>query len=138
MNHQKGITLIITFLMMTIMLSIVMGVSTILLREISLVSNAGNSIAAFDAARSGLEKTLYLAKFQAGSGGLCSICKACTSGDCLNCTQTAFDDGSCKVTYDSVFDGKTYQVDATIMGGKTTVNVKGFYRDSMRQINYSK
>lgn len=120
------------------MLSIVMGVSTILLREVNSVGDAGNSIIAFGAARSGLEKTLYLAKFQASRGGLCNICKACDSADCRNCSQVSLENGNCKVGYDSAFDGKTYEVDASMMGGKTMINVKGFYRDSMRQINYSK
>jgi len=41
-NTQKGVTLIITFFIMTIMLAIVLGISVIMYSGIKIIRNIGN------------------------------------------------------------------------------------------------
>jgi len=105
-NKQKGISLIITFFIMIIILSVVISISTILYSEIRIIRNIGNSVVAFYAADGGVEKVLYYDRHVIPTGasrGLCSMCDivnnadACTetdadsSANCLSCSRAAFD-----------------------------------------------
>ena len=58
-DSQKGVSLIITFFVMIIILGAVLSLSTILYSEIRMIRNIGNSVIAFYAADSGVEKVLY-------------------------------------------------------------------------------
>jgi len=75
-NRQRGVSLIISFFVMTIILSIVLAVTTLLYSEIKMIRNIGNSVVAFYAADSGVEKVLYYDRKIIPTGatrGLCSI-----------------------------------------------------------------
>lgn len=56
---QNGVSLIITFFIMIIILSVVLSLSIILYSEIKVLRNMGNSVISFYAADSGIEKVLY-------------------------------------------------------------------------------
>lgn len=58
-NQQKGVSLIITFFIMTIILSVILSVSIFLYNQIKIIRNIGNSVVSFFAADSGVEKVLY-------------------------------------------------------------------------------
>lgn len=58
-NNQKGVSLIITFFITIIILGAVLSVSALLHSEIKVIRNVGNSVIAFYAADSGIEKVLY-------------------------------------------------------------------------------
>jgi Tfp pilus assembly protein PilX len=58
-NLKKGVSLYIAFMIMAVLMVIVFGVSTILFFEIKMAEDLGNSVIAFYAADSGIEKTLY-------------------------------------------------------------------------------
>jgi len=58
-SSQKGVSLIITFFIMIIILAIVMSVSTILYSEVKIIRNIGNTAVSFFAADSGMEKILF-------------------------------------------------------------------------------
>ena len=58
-DKQKGVSLIITFFIMIIILSVVFSVSGLLYSEIKVIRNIGNSVMSFYAADSGIEKVLY-------------------------------------------------------------------------------
>ena len=58
-DKQKGVSLIITFFIMIIILSVVFSVSALLYSEIKVIRNIGNSVISFYAANSGIEKVLY-------------------------------------------------------------------------------
>lgn len=114
-NKQSGVSLIITFFVMIIILGVVLAVSTLLYSELKVIRNIGNSVVAFYAADSGIEKVLYydrrvlpeLAEAEVAIRGLCSMCDmennpdACQEdpgtgiGDksiyCNNCQVTALD-----------------------------------------------
>lgn len=58
-DSQRGVSLIITFFIMIIILVIVLSISTLLYGEIKLMRNVGNSMVSLFAADSGIEKVLY-------------------------------------------------------------------------------
>ena len=58
-NSERGVSLIITFFIMIIILAIVLSVSTLLYSEIKVMRNLGNSMISLYAADSGIEKVLY-------------------------------------------------------------------------------
>ena len=83
-NPQKGVSLIITFFVMVIILGINLSISSILYSEIKIVRNMGSSVLAFYAAESGVEKVLYYNKKvlpvaeddNDNVRGLCYMCNA--------------------------------------------------------------
>lgn len=76
-NLEKGVTLIITFFILTIILVVVLSLSIILYKEIKIIRNIGNSVVSFYAADSGIEKVLYYDR-KGGQGnaesGICDMC----------------------------------------------------------------
>lgn len=149
MNNQKGISLIVTFLIMTVMLAVALGLITALFTEVKIAKDTGNSVSSFYSADSGAEKTLYLIRSSPQTGfpgiaaGFCGICDACT--DCSNCALTEFSVGGCeanqcndcRITYTSVFDGRKFDIDAridaaTAIPGLFTINSRGFYLNKTR------
>ncbi|MBU1570878.1 MAG: pilus assembly PilX N-terminal domain-containing protein [bacterium] len=115
-QSQKGVALIITFFVMVIILGISLSMSAILYSEIRIIRNIGNSVLAFYAAESGVEKVLYydkkvlpvVADENVEVRGLCYMCQnnnpdACAQepvgggGDrsiyCNNCNALPLDTG---------------------------------------------
>lgn len=144
-NSQKGMSLVITFLIMSTMLGIVMGSSSLLFKEIKLLGNIGNAVGAFYAAESGLEKTLYLDKKQIPFGslrGFCNICSVCPSGDCQQCQLmplqvngcSAANCTNCRISYTTSISEGSYKVEAEIKQGLLSIFARGFYKDSSRTI----
>lgn len=149
-SDQKGVSLIVTLLMTTIILSVVLGISAILFNQVKITGNTGNSLSSLNAADSGSEKTLYFDRKQippGGNRGICNICSACL--DCSNCVTVPLEPNgcdsasctNCQVTYDSTFDDKAYTVDAKVTPDILNppnyifnIIVKGFYRDTIRAI----
>jgi len=75
-QSQKGVSLVIAFFVMTIILAIVLAITTLLYSEIKMIRNIGNSVVAFYVADSGVEKVLYYDRKIIVSGatrGLCSM-----------------------------------------------------------------
>jgi len=58
MNKQKGLTLYISIIIMVILLSIVLGLGTILVNQLKIIKGIERSIVAFYAAETGIEATL--------------------------------------------------------------------------------
>ncbi len=143
-NSQKGISLVLTFFIMTIILATVLGIGVILFSEIKIIRGMGNSVVAFYAADSGIEKTLYFDRkkiLEEMERGLCDICSECGT-DCSDCS-TSGDDCSpsctdCKVFYYTEFDEKKYEIDATVVPfgeiSETTIKSFGSYKETTRAI----
>lgn len=75
-ESEKGISLIITFFIMMIVLAVVFSLSALLYSEIKVLRNIGNSVVAFFAADSGVEKVLFYDSQVVPEGaqrGLCSM-----------------------------------------------------------------
>lgn len=58
MKNQKGLSLYITVIIMSILLAIVLGISTILVSQMKIVKEIENSVIAFYAAETGIEQVL--------------------------------------------------------------------------------
>lgn len=58
-HSEKGISLYLTVLILTILLAISLGMSRILVSQMKIVGGMGNSVIAFYAADTGTEKVLY-------------------------------------------------------------------------------
>src|SRR5438105_4095781 len=95
---QKGVSLIIIFFIMTIALSLVLGLSTILFNKIKLLQDRSNAVIALPYANSGLEQVFYYNRKQVPGGanrGLCNICSVCSAANtdsnvrCSNCVMTS-------------------------------------------------
>lgn len=143
-NNQKGVSLIIVFFVMLVLIAVVLSVSTLLYSEIKIIRNISDSVVSFYAADSGVEKVLYYDRNVLPSSGkdkrgLCYMCKAkkigengsCPdniSGDGLGCSNCSAVAGSgspngcnaeqcddCKISFSTTFDNRTYNIDATVL-----------------------
>jgi len=140
-NSERGVSLIITFFVMIIILTVVLSVSIILYSEVKVIRNVGNSVASFYAAESGIEKVLYYDRQvipTGGTRGLCYMLNKCITGSsgetsifCCNsstitplvCLSPIAPVGSgcglttctnCSINFATVFDGRTYSVTASV------------------------
>lgn len=127
-SSEKGVSLIITFFIMIIVLSVVLALSSLLYSEIKLIRNISYSISAFYTADSGVEKVLFYDRQvlpETGDRGLCSICQNCPNGSgsvefCYNCQTETLDDfgygcnpdicDNCKISFNTSFEGRLYEV----------------------------
>jgi Tfp pilus assembly protein PilX len=145
-KFEKGVSLIITFFIMVIILTVVLSISVLLYSEIKVIRNIGNSVVAFYAADSGIEKTLYYARKDAPTGAKSGICYACNHGieTCTTIVNTDCADSSCancEVRYSGSFDGRSYIVDTTISPNGNlfdfTIDSAGSYSNVNRKIELS-
>ncbi len=160
-HHQQGVSLIITFFVMTMIIAIVFSLTTILVNEIKITAGIGNSVISFYAADTSIEKTLYFDRKQLLVGanrGLCNICTVCNDPSvdshtyCNSCTTTPLAVNgcdllnciNCQVNYSSAFGGTTNTVFSTvspdpIISGVSNflIDSKGFYKDVTRQIEFN-
>lgn len=58
LNNQKGVSLVLTILILSFIMGVSLGVSNILLQEIKTMRDVGNSVVAFYAAETGIEKAM--------------------------------------------------------------------------------
>lgn len=163
-KNNRGVSLIIIFFILTIILAIVLSISVILYGQIKIIRNIGDSVVAFYAADSGVEKTLYYDRQQVplgGQRGLCNICNACLGdctpgldgdpGDCVEskcqgCILTPLavngcdllTCGNCEVSFNSFFENKNYAVKASVVpngpSSVITIDSQGNYKDVSRKI----
>jgi len=56
---QKGVSLYLAIMMMSVFLTIVLGMSAILFHQLKIIRQMGNSVVAFYAADTGIERALY-------------------------------------------------------------------------------
>lgn len=128
-NPQKGVAIVITFFVMTVMIVSVSSIGALLLRENTAISDVTNSMVARYVADAGIESVFY---YNGGQHplkpGICNICNVCDSPGqaaslrCSSCQATALEFGGCNIascghcaiTYESFFNDKSYQVSLTI------------------------
>lgn len=66
---EKGISLYLSLMIMTIFLAMSFGISIILLRQLEMVRGMGDSVIAFYAADTGIERALYGISYEGGGIG---------------------------------------------------------------------
>jgi hypothetical protein len=168
MNRQKlegGVSLVITFFIMIIILSVVLSISTILYTQLKNLRNTSNSVISYYAAESGVEKVLYYDKkvlpvngTTTAARGLCwmllssyssesnsNYCQSsgasdagiyCNSGTPSSCNPDVCGT-SCETDFTTSFDGESYTVKA-ISGGSLpsiTISSVGSYGGTSREID---
>lgn len=107
-KQNKGVSLLITLLIMSAFLAIALGISKLTLGEIKLVRDIPSSLIAYYAAEAGLERAIY--EERQGGG-------ASNSSDC----SIELDNGS------------SYGIEI-IRGSTTTIKSIGCYKDIIRAI----
>ncbi len=163
-NNQRGVSLIITFFIMIIVLSVVLSVSILLYSQLKVLRNIGNSVIAFYAADSGIEKVLYY-DWQVKNGnirGLCSMAINCIQDPnpnniltehsiyCNDLKPTSFIGGcdpavcnNCTISFDTSFgiNGPTYHLIAEVKPSELyptssdfNATAKGIFGGTTRQI----
>ena len=154
LKNEKGVSLVITFFIMMILLAVVLGISVILYSELKVVRNMGNSVVAFYAADTGVEQALYFDR-HGTTPGFCNICASavCQADPVLPCStlpqeicKTSGSDcavstcTSCKISYKSNFPGNTKNYLVTINTSSddqklyATIDSNGDYSQTTRQI----
>ncbi|MDO8601414.1 MAG: hypothetical protein Q7R46_01885 [bacterium] len=58
-NHEKGVSIYLSLVIMGILLSLALGLNSILLGQINITQEVANSVVAFYAAETGIERELY-------------------------------------------------------------------------------
>lgn len=163
-DRQKGISLLIVFFLMMIVLAVVLSISTLLYSELKVIRNIGNSVVAFYAADSGIEKVLYYdwqVKPTGATRGLCAMLDSAnpdycspTEGNslsCINPTPSSFvgtcdplNCTNCTISFDTnLGNGITYHVTASVSPSENPsfndsdfdVKSKGSYGGASRQID---
>lgn len=154
-NGQKGVSLVIAFLIMTTALAVVLSMTSILFSEIIILKNIGDSVSSLYAAESGIEQVLYFDRKQIPNGsmrGLCNICNVCNTNTCSNCLATSLSgDGAngcdtatcsnCNITYSSTFGDKSYRVNTRVVPNASDpalsdliISAQGSYKNASRAI----
>lgn len=160
MQNQKGVSLIITFFVLTIILAVVLSISVILYSQLKIVRNIGNSVVAFYAADSGTEKLLYYDRKVLASEdlerGLCTICQngsdpaQCplehdTACSCLPLIENDTDGckpdvcNNCEINFDTSINSQaSYHLKAVVAKNDDetglTIDSNGTYKGVKRQI----
>jgi exopolysaccharide biosynthesis protein len=160
MESQKGVSLIITFFVMIIILSVVLSISVLLYGQIKVIRNMGNSVASYYAGESGIEKVLFYDKQVLPSSGgsdkrgLCYMFEESNPNRCHNDTSkneavrcqnypsdftgTCAPDNctACTISFDTVLGGATYHTRATVTAsaGIFSIDSTGNFSETSRKV----
>ena len=98
---QQGIAIVLSMFVLSAILAIAMGISTLLLREVQFSRSAGFYIPAFFAADSGVEKMLILRDSPQDFSECVSAASPCTLGNNANfwIVATEGGQGSCTAPF---------------------------------------
>jgi len=159
-NKEKGVSLIIAFFVMIIIIAVVLALSVLSYGQIKILKNIAESVSAFYVADTGVEVVLYYdraynkGKTTMSHCGACNICNDFTKGDhicglgsdnlpsckckdsveitnCNSCTSSFYEN------YGSVGKVRTYVVEAKVdaNGKKLEINSTGIFNNIGRAIN---
>ncbi len=125
---QAGVSLIITFFVMIIILAVVLSISVLLYSEVKIIKNMSDSMVSFFAADSGAEKVLYYDRQVIPTGSVRGICNICDAID--NSFVTGYDSGTCSVSPGST-GGCTDCTNCTIIFKTTMATTPRKYYDTV-------
>lgn len=128
-NSQKGVSLYFAVIITSLLLAIALGLSTILISQIKILKEMGDSTIALFAADSGMEKILYL-DIECNQAG----CTTTWPGVCNSiCTGFTTDPYSTS----SQLGEASFTVIASSTVGGMIFQSKGIYKQSQRAIEAS-
>lgn len=144
-SQQGAVSLYLALMTMIILLAIGLGITTIIISQMRMIRGMGDSVVAFHAADTGIEKTIFYDRkvTPEGARGLCDICNSCPITDCKDCNTNGADCDplsctDCFISYYSDFDGKRYDIEGVVSGGVTTIKSVGKYKETKRAIEVTK
>lgn len=127
---EEGISLYLAVIIMAILLAIVLGMTAILLSQIRMIKGMENSVVAFYAADTGIERVLYQDKMCRQDG--CEVLSwPCWDTDAIPCNE-----GLSNGSIPGNVGAATYQANFT--DGATTIQSVGTYKDTKRAIEVTK
>ena len=157
-NKQRGVSLIMVFFIMVIILSVALSISVLLYSEVKVIRNVGNSMVSLYAADSGIEKVLFYDRQVIPTGakrGLCHIATSCDEdtqpsipevGDIshsIYCNDVVLSGGpgceldvcnDCTVSFNTTFDDRAYYTTATIHPNNLDPSVSGVFEIDSRGV----
>lgn len=119
-NKERGASLLLTILVLTAIMSIALGISTLMLVEMKLSREVIKSLRAYYAAEAGIERSLYDDRKEGGASDIGSSPSWCA--------------GIGKVCLDG--SDTCYAVDVTV-GATTYIKSYGCYKGARRAIEVS-
>ena len=121
---ERGVSVFLAVIILSILLAIALGLSTILVSQIRMLKGMENSILSFYAADTGVERILYEDKMcrLSGCGGLSWSCL-----DTVNCNE-----GRSSGTVSDAVGSANYQV--TTNDGATSILSQGIYKGTRRAV----
>ena len=137
-NSQKGVSLFLAVIVMSLLFSVTLGMSSILISQARVLRIMHGSVAAFYAAETGIEQTLYLDKICWDSLGSCpsfclpdglNPCPGLTDGYTLPCAD--FPDN---ILENGASYKTSYSKDAF---GNVIIESLGLYKNITRAIQVS-
>jgi hypothetical protein len=155
---QAGVSLIMVFFIMVIILSVALSISILLYSEVKVIRNVENSMVSLYAADSGIEKVLFYDRQVIPEGakrGLCSIPTTCSNDtqpnvqEAGNISHSIYCNGppsisgpgcnpsicnDCEVSFDTTFDDRTYHVKATIFPNNEDPEISGIFEIDSRGV----
>jgi hypothetical protein len=134
-QKEKGVSLFLALMVMSLLFSVTLGVSSILISQARVFRIMQGSVTAFYAAETGIEQTLYLDKVCWDNEGNCpSFCLPLGADPCPGLTD---DYELPNVDFpDAILDnGASYKTIYTVWGdGSRTIKSIGLYKDVTRAI----
>jgi hypothetical protein len=127
MEKQKGVSILLSVLILSFILTIAFGISTILVRQSKIIREAGYSVSAFYAADSGVEAVLYQDK-------LCYPPSCTTTAPGPNCTASCRGLKSPYSTTTIFSNNAEYSVNFSTSGAATAIISRGNYQDANRAV----
>lgn len=120
----RGVSVFLAVIILSILLAIALGLSTILVSQIRMIKGMGDSILSFYAADTGVERVLYEDKMcrLPGCGSLSWSCL-----DTANC-----DDGRSGGTVSGALGSANYQTN--VNNGATSISSQGIYKGTRRAV----
>jgi hypothetical protein len=129
---EKGISVFFSVMILTVLLSVALGISTILVGQVRMIKGIGDSVIAFFTADTGVERIMYEDK-KCRLPGCDTLSWPCV--DTTGCDKGRYWTGT-PVTGDFGPGTATYQVNFN--NGATVISSKGTYRGTQRAINITR
>lgn len=140
-KRQKGVSLYFSLIIMTVLLAIALGISTILTGQTIMIRSMGDSVIAFYAADTGVERILYEDKLcrcnQAGDQPGCCNSTSCKGNGCCkgnDCNEGLKNNGELSDKVGGT--GPSYEVNFDDSG--TSIKSMGSFNDTVLAIEVNR
>ena len=90
LNYQKGAALLLTLLILTVILTIAFGVTTLMIGELKISRETFESLKAYSAAEAGIERALYEERYGSGASNVGNPpeCSSESGAECIDASNS--------------------------------------------------